>query len=105
MRYRNLDPATGAPLTLSDVFRDGYEAELLPLAEPKFRAARQIEDGVSLQSAGFRFENGTFALTDNFCLGEDEISFYYNPDEIAPAPLGPTEIVFGYDELSSLLKE
>ncbi len=104
--FSNLDPRTGEIVSLSDVLVDSYEARLLPLAEARFREVRSIEDGMSLTDAGFTlFENGVFALTDNFEIGEDGLTFYYNAYEVAPYALGSTEIVLSYDELNGLLKE
>ena len=104
--FSNLDPRTGESVRLSDVLVEGYQAKLLPLAEARFREVRNIEDGMSLTDAGFTsFENGVFALTDNFAVGDDELAFYYNAYEVAPYALGPTEIVLSYDELNGLLKE
>ena len=104
--FTNLDPRTGESVRLSDVFVEGYEAKLLPLAEARFRELRSIEDGMSLTDAGFTlFEDGVFALTDNFAIGDDELTFYYNAYEVAPYALGSTEIVLSYDELNGLLKE
>ena len=104
--FSNLDPRTGENIPLSDVLVEGYEAKLLPLAEARFREVRSIEDGMSLTDAGFTlFEDGVFALTDNFAIGDDELTFYYNADEVAPYALGSTEIVLSYDELNGLLKE
>ena len=104
--FSNLDPRTGEILPLSDVLVEGYEAKLLPLAETRFREVRSIEDGMSLTDAGFTlFEDGAFALTDNFAIGEDAVTFYYNAYEVAPYALGSTEIILSYDELNGLLKE
>lgn len=104
--FTNLDPRTGASILLSDVLVDGYEATLLPLAEARFREVRGIEDGMSLSDAGFSFfDNGVFALTENFAIGEDALTFYYNAYEVAPYALGSTEIVLSYDELNGLRKE
>ena len=104
--FTNLDPRTGESIPLSDVLIDGYEAKLLPLAEARFREVRGIKDGMSLSDAGFSFfDNGVFALTDNFAIGEDALTFYYNAYEVAPYALGSTEIVLSYDELNGLLKK
>ena len=104
--FSNLDPRTGESIPLSDVLVDDYEAKLLPLAQALFREVRSIEDGMSLTDAGFAFfENGVFALTDNFAIGEDALTFYYNAYEVAPYALGATEIVLSYDELNGLLRK
>lgn len=106
INFLNLDPRTGERITLSDVLVEGYEDRLLPLAEARFRSAREIEEGASLAEAGFSgFENDTFSLTDNFSIGEDGLTFYYNRDEVAPYDMGATEITLSYRELGDVLKE
>ncbi len=105
LTFQNLDPRTGEQIQLADLFTVGYEAELLPLAEARFREARSIEEGMSLADAGFTFDNGEFALTDNFAIGADGLTFYYNPYDVAAYALGSTEILLSYDELAALLKE
>lgn len=105
LTFRNLDPTTGDELLLSDLLIDGYEAGLLPIAEARFREVRTIEEGMSLADAGFTFENGVFSLTDNFAVGADGLTFYYNPYDVAAYAVGPTEIFLSYEDLSGLLKE
>lgn len=98
--FTNMNPRTGERVMLSHVLVDGYEEALVPMAEARLRESREIEDGMSLADAGFTFfVNGAFALTENYSLGESGITFYYNPFDIAPYALGPTEIVLTYDEL------
>ena len=40
----------------------------------------------------------------NFILGDDEITFIYNPYEIAPYSKGNTELTLSYSQLSKLMK-
>ena len=102
--YENLDPHTGEALPLSSLFTDGYEEELLKLAETRFREVRGIAEGMTLTEAGFTFDHGVFALSEEFAIGEEGLIFHYNPYDVAPYALGPTEIVLSYDELAPLLK-
>jgi hypothetical protein len=104
IRYLNLDPATGAPLTLFDVLREGALPDLTRLAEARFRETRGIAEGVGLQEAGFTFDNGVFFVSDNFALREDGVAFYYNADEVAPYAMGPMEIVLRPEECRALLE-
>ena len=105
LTFQNLDPRTGAEIQLSELLVDGYEVELLPLAEARFRRVRAIAEGMSLADAGFTFENGAFSLTENFAIGVDGLTFYYNRYEVAAYAVGPTEILLSYDELNALMKE
>lgn len=104
VRYQNLDPVTGAEKLLTDLLKDGALAELTRLAEARFRQVRGVAEGTTLKDAGFTFENDAFALAQNFSLRDDGLAFYYNPYDVAPYAMGPTEIVLTRDEIRDLLK-
>jgi hypothetical protein len=105
IHFVNLDPKSGATLSLADWVEPGSEQKLESIAESSFRAIRQIEEGESLTDAGFTFEDGKFTLTDNFAIGQDALTFYYNPYEIAPYAMGPTELVIPYKAIAALMRE
>jgi len=104
VEYLNLDPATGDPRALTDILKDGALPAATALAEARFREVRGIAEGTTLKGAGFTFENDAFVLSENFTLRDDGLAFYYNPSEIGPESLGPTEIVLSQDEVRELLK-
>jgi hypothetical protein len=103
LRFVNLDPTSGARLALSDVLKEGTLPEVTRLAEARFRETRAVPDGTSLADAGFTFENDVFALPENFTLRDDGLAFYYNPYEVGPYVLGPTEIELSWDEVGSFV--
>lgn len=103
IHFANLDPKTGAPITLSDWLEPGSEEELTRIAEERFRSVRGIEEGVSLTDAGFTFEDGKFRLSDNVAIGEDALIFYYNPYEVAPYSMGATELTIPYETIPELV--
>ncbi|HSF16443.1 MAG TPA: RsiV family protein [Vicinamibacteria bacterium] len=102
-RYANFDPHTGERLTLTKVLVEGKLEELRLVAEDRFREVRGLDANTDLEEAGFRFEEKRFTLTENFAVEANGLSFYYNPGEVAPYSLGPTEIRLSYDELNGLL--
>ena len=104
IHFANLDPRSGAAITLADLLEPGSEDKLESIIEARFRAVREIEEGVSLADAGFTFENGEFELPDNFAIGEDALTFYYNPYEIAPYSMGATELVIPFEAIAELLE-
>ncbi len=104
VHYLNLDPVTGAKKVLTDLLVEGALPEAIALAESRFREVRGVAEGTTLKDAGFTFENDTFVLSDNFALRDDGLAFYYNPYDVAPYALGPTEIVLSPDEARPLLK-
>jgi hypothetical protein len=92
VRFVNLDPRTGSTLALSDLLLPGAMPGLASIAEARFR-----EDG---RFSGPEIE---FTLTENFSVGDDGLTLYYNPGDVVPADLGPAEILLRYDELDDLL--
>ena len=42
--------------------------------------------------------------SENFILGEEAITFIYNPYEIAPYEKGSIELTLAYSELDDILK-
>ena len=97
-RLATFDARTGRRLRLADVAPDSVRA--VRVAERHFRRQRGIRAGESLADAGFVFfENDRFALTDNFHVCGDTVTFRYDPYEIAPYALGATELVVPLAEL------
>jgi hypothetical protein len=77
--------------------------KLTPLAEKEFRRVKNISVGNSLLNEGYWFENGEFYLNDNFAVVKEGLVFYYNPYEIAPYALGPTEIFLTGGEIDKIV--
>ena len=101
--FVNFDVSKGVSIGLGDVLEEGYEGRLTTVAEARFREARGIEEGDSLNEAGFWFDGDAFNLNDNFGITEEGLVFYFNDYEIAPHAMGPTEITIPYDEISTLI--
>lgn len=102
LTYHNLDTRTGKSVAFEDVLIPGMEDSVRILAEREFREVHQLKPDEDLGQAGFWFEEG-FTLTNNICIGEDGITFFYNPYEIAPYAAGPTEIYLTYEELEGVV--
>ena len=99
----NFDNKTGRQLTLADVFVPGYEQ---PLCDQLLKAlvdkvgAKDVDD---LRAKGYLYSMEMFA-PENFVLGEDEVTFVYNPYEIAPYDQGLITLEIDHDELEKLWK-
>ncbi len=91
----------GRKLEWQDIVRDrkGLEA----LVERMFRQARGLQADEPLAEAGF-FQDGAFQLPQNFYVRPDGLYLYYNPYEIAPYALGPTEFLIDRQELEGLVR-
>lgn len=100
----NFDNATGHVLTLNDIMVPGYESrlnELLLQALIKHTDTKDIED---LRKRGYLYSMDIF-IPENYILGEDELTFIYNPYEIAPYSEGLIEIKINNDKLKDLLRK
>ncbi|OEK06947.1 DUF3298 and DUF4163 domain-containing protein [Roseivirga misakiensis] len=103
--YRSYDLATGDPIQLSDILSVGYERELNDAAEIEFRMLKEIPPSQALKVKGYYFENGKFELNDNFAIINKSLIFYFNPFEIAPYAVGPTELELKLTDYVKLIKD
>jgi hypothetical protein len=104
LSYSNINPSTGNPYKLTDLFVPGYETKLAAIAEKKFREMQQLTPQASLNDAGYFFKDGKFSLNDNFSIGKKSLTFYYNPYEIAPYAIGPITLSLDYQDLKDILR-
>ncbi len=104
-RFVSFQATTGARITLDEVLVAGYRPRLTRIAENEFRTQRGIAPGMTLHDAGYVFfEHGAFALNDNFWLGPEGVTFFYNTYEIAPYSMGTTELLLTYREIRELIR-
>ena len=100
----NFDNKTGRLLTLADVFTPGYQQRLNGLLEEKLIEKTGAKDINELREKGYLYQTEMYA-SENFALGEDEITFVYNPYEIAPYEQGLTELTIDYGECKEILQD
>ena len=103
-RYASFDPATGRRLGLSDLVTPEGEARLVEIGERELRKVHQLPAEQSLEEAGFTFEGNKFVLSEEIAVLAEGLAIHYNPYEIAPYALGPTEIVIPRSELAPIAK-
>ncbi|WP_305981990.1 DUF3298 and DUF4163 domain-containing protein [Roseivirga thermotolerans] len=103
--YRSYDLRTGDPITLDQLLVENYEAKLYPAAEIEFRMTREIPPEMSLQEGGFWFDEGQFSLNENFAIINKSLVFYFNPYEIAPYSVGPTELELKLTDFVDLIAD
>ena len=89
-------------LKLEEIIATGKLNELTKKAETKFRKQESLSDTSSL-TKDFFFEDGIFALNDNFGLTKDRLIIYYNEYEIKPYSEGVTVIELPYEDISDIL--
>ena len=92
----------GRRVALRDLLTPGSEERVAEIAEAVFREQRGLPTEQSLEEQGFDFPDGKFALNENFAVTDQGLVFYFNPYEIAPYALGPTEIELTFEALEGL---
>jgi hypothetical protein len=105
MQLASFDAVSGKRLWPADLFTPGSDSALSAIVEHAFREVREVHEGESLQDAGFWMEDGKFVVGTNVAVGNGDMIFHYNPYEIAPYALGPTEVRIPFAYLSSILSK
>nr|WP_283773982.1 DUF3298 and DUF4163 domain-containing protein [Aquiflexum sp. TKW24L] len=101
--YLNFDLGKNAPLKNEDLVLD--KNALLTLAESKFRDYHGVPQSVSLAEDGsFFLENDKdFFLPAAMGFEGEDFVLFYNPYEIGPYVMGPTELRFTKQEIKGLI--
>lgn len=102
--WSNYDLQEMQKIQITDLIDEAQLPQLTALAEQKFRKAEGLREDSPLDS-DFFFNDGLFALNDNFGLTEKELIFYYNEYEIKPYAQGTTTVRIAYDELAEILNQ
>ena len=100
---KNFDTRTGKLIRLSDIFVPGYEQSLKDKIVEKL-AERFKTDGLEGLNKQNLFTDNHVYIPDNFILDDDDITFIYCEDEIAPHAVGEIRVKIDKDELRRLLK-
>ena len=99
----NFDKETGKQITYDDLFVQGYQYPLNDLLLEELKAQTKCKSLDELHEQDYLMTMDIYA-PQNFILGDDEITFIYNPYEIAPYAKGNTELTLSYSQLSKILK-
>jgi hypothetical protein len=102
--FININPVTGASLTLRDFLKAGYEEDLRKIAEQEFRKSLEMSDTTSWAEQGFEFPDDKFQLNSNYGFTSQGILFVFNIYEIGPYVLGAQEFLIPYNKIKSWLK-
>lgn len=76
--------------------------ELTRIAAPLFREQNGIEEGETLEDAGYEFGDEGFYLNDNFSFKGNTLDFFYNPYEVGPYSLPASQVEIPLDEIKHL---
>ena len=99
----NFETKTGRQLMLSDIFATGYEQPLKNILLKALKAKTGCTTLNALRDKGYLYSMDIFP-SENFILGEETITFIYNPYEIAPYAMGSTELIIPYSDVDKILK-
>lgn len=100
--FKNYLPQVQDTIGLADIITENNLVLFTQLAESIFRSQENVGADHSLEEDYF-FEEGKFALTDNFVLNDKGILFLYNIYEIKPYASGVTELQVPYSDFSDML--
>lgn len=101
--YLNFDMTTGNVLKLEDLFFENYEPTLLMIAERAFKQEVNLEIDTNLMDTDYEFSTGNFMLPTNFSIGQESLSFHYNPYDLGPFALGTISFEVSYQEILDLI--
>lgn len=99
----NFETKTGRQLTLADIFATGYEQPLKNVLLKALKAKTGCNTLNALRDKGYLYSMDIFP-SENFILGDETITFIYNPYEIAPYAMGSTELIIPYSDVDKILK-
>ena len=100
---KNIDLKTGKAITLNEVFTPGFEQPLAEIITNKLCKEQGVKTLKELQEKGVFTGIEPYA-SDNFILGDDEVTFIYVDSEIAPHEMGEVRVTLSNDELENVLK-
>ncbi len=104
LRFTNFKLKSGEIIDLSDILIAGFLPELNSIVEPIFRKEKNLTEDINLTEAGFWFDDNKFSVNNNFTIGKDGLTFFYNSYEITAYAYGPTELFIPYKSIKKLIK-
>lgn len=99
----NFEANSGRLLGADEVIDPGSEQTFTRILERAFRKARNLAPGVDLKSEGFWIEPGKFPRSSNVGVRPDGLLVFYNPYEVAPYSMGPTEVFLPFSDLVGMV--
>jgi hypothetical protein len=100
--FLNFDLKNMRQLVLDDIFMGDYRNALPPLLWKQLMADQKVKTRAELEEIGYG-STGDLIPTENFYLGKEGITFYYNVYEFTPYVMGAVEITLPYADIEDLL--
>lgn len=102
--FLNMNLQTLSPIRLDDLFVNDYSEALTDLLWNQLMADNKVTSRQELEDMGY-VTTGNLEPTENFYLGKEGITFYYNVYDIAPYVMGPVTITLPYEMMQHLLSD
>ncbi len=99
----NFDAKTGRQLKYDDIFVQGHEFRLREMLLDELKKQTDTNTLDELHAKDYLLTMDIYA-PQNFILADDEVTFIYNPYEIAPYAKGNTELTLSYSKLKDIMK-
>lgn len=101
---KNIDAKTGKIVTLKDIFVPGYEQGLNQQILDGLYKQFEAKDQNGLNEKGVLTGMSIYP-SENFIIGDKDITFIYSPDEIACHAAGEIRVKLSLSDLESLLRK
>ena len=92
-----------APVDLMQFINLEYEEAFREYVKFELEKNLKLNDGETLESLGFEMENALPVLPDNFSINSNEITFYFNKNEVSPVYAQNFELTFFLSDLEPWL--
>ncbi|MCL5030199.1 MAG: DUF3298 and DUF4163 domain-containing protein [Bacteroidetes bacterium] len=101
--YKNYDLKTGKEISLNNLFKNDFIAELDKIGEKKFRETYNIKSDESFEKAGYFIGKEGFHLNNNFSILKTGLRFRFGEYEIGPYVLGAPSVFIPYADIKDLI--
>jgi hypothetical protein len=100
--FLNFDLKNIHQLVLDDIFIDNYQNTLSDLLWNQLVIDQNVKTRTELENMGYG-STGDLIPTENFYLGKEGVTFYYNVYEFTPYVMGAVEITLPYATIEHLM--
>jgi hypothetical protein len=104
--YLNFNLTTGELITESDLFVDNYKPALVELIKKRMveEIVNQKNTELIINLEDTDYWTDSIVPNGNFYITDENITYVFNPYEIAPYYMGQTEVVIPFDRIKDLLR-
>ena len=99
----NFYTTTGDYISLKDIFVDGYETQLTLLLLKALMEREEVNTLDSLKETGY-LQTVDIYTPQNFIVGDNTVTFIYNPSEIASLELGTVQLILTYAQMQAFIR-